>query len=185
MGLMDVLKGMENGPHGAPGGSNGGGGGMSPMTMALLGLFAYKTVQHFTSHPVAQPIPPGGKNAVPPQRPAGGLSHVMTSGLGTLLAGGAAGSILSGGLNDLINQFKEKGQGEAAESWVGSGPNKSISADALAKVLSDDQVKTLTEHTGLSREQLLKGLSQLLPEAVNQMTPAGKSPTDKELQQLL
>jgi uncharacterized protein YidB (DUF937 family) len=183
MGLMDVLRGMQNGPHGAPAGSSGG-GGMSPMSMALLGLLAYKTVQHFTSHPVAQPIPQGNGNAVPPQRPSGGLSHIMT-GMGPLLAGGAAGSVLSGGLNDLINQFKEKGQGETAESWVGTGPNKPISADALAKVLSDEQIKTLTEHTGLTREQLLKGLSQLLPEAVNQMTPAGKPPTEQDLQRAL
>jgi uncharacterized protein YidB (DUF937 family) len=55
----------------------------------------------------------------------------------------------------------------------------------LAKVLSDEQIQTLTEHTGLTREQLLKGLSELLPEAVNQMTPAGKPPTDQELQQAL
>jgi uncharacterized protein YidB (DUF937 family) len=183
MGLMDVLRGMENGPHGAPGGSSGG-GGISPMNMALLGLLAYKTVQHFTSHPVAQPIPQDGHNAVPPQRPSGGLSHIMT-GMGPLLAGGAAGSVLSGGLNDLINQFKEKGQGEVAESWVGTGANKPISADGLAKVLSDEQIKTLTEHTGLTREQLLKGLSELLPEAVNQMTPAGKPPTDQDLQRAL
>jgi len=183
MGLMDVLRGMQNGPHGAPAGSSGG-GGMSPMSMALLGLLAYKAVQHFTSHPVAQPIPQGNGNAVPPPRPSGGLSHIMT-GMGPLLAGGAAGSVLSGGLNDLINQFKAKGQGEVAESWVGTGANKSISADGLAKVLSDEQIQTLTEHTGLTREQLLKGLSELLPEAVNQMTPAGKPPTDQELQQAL
>ena len=32
MGLLDVLTGMRNGPRGH------GGGGMSPITMALLGL---------------------------------------------------------------------------------------------------------------------------------------------------
>ena len=42
MGLMDVLNGMQHGPHGdrssAPSSSSGG---MSPMTMAILGLLAY------------------------------------------------------------------------------------------------------------------------------------------------
>ena len=46
MGLMDILNGMQNGPRGqqqqAPAGS---GGGMSPMTMALLGLLAYKAIK--------------------------------------------------------------------------------------------------------------------------------------------
>ena len=44
MGLMDILNGMENGPRGAkqPTGSSGSGsGGMSPMTMALIGLLAW------------------------------------------------------------------------------------------------------------------------------------------------
>jgi hypothetical protein len=41
MGLLDVLTGMRNGPRGF----GGGGGGMSPITMALLGLLAYKAVK--------------------------------------------------------------------------------------------------------------------------------------------
>jgi hypothetical protein len=43
MGLMDVLRGMANGPRGpaAPGGR----GGISPITMGLLALLAYKTMR--------------------------------------------------------------------------------------------------------------------------------------------
>ena len=43
MGLLDVLNGMQNGPRGA----SAGRGGMSPITMALLGLLAYKAVKGF------------------------------------------------------------------------------------------------------------------------------------------
>jgi uncharacterized protein YidB (DUF937 family) len=41
-------------------------------------------------------------------------------GLGGLLAGGAAGGVLSGGLNDLLRQFQQNGQGDVAKSWIGS-----------------------------------------------------------------
>jgi hypothetical protein len=44
MGLLDVLTGMRNGPRGF----GGGGRGMSPITMALLGLIKdieYETLQ--------------------------------------------------------------------------------------------------------------------------------------------
>jgi hypothetical protein len=44
MGLLDVLTGMRNGPRGF----GGGGGGMSPITMALLDLLAYKAVRGFS-----------------------------------------------------------------------------------------------------------------------------------------
>jgi uncharacterized protein YidB (DUF937 family) len=35
--------------------------------------------------------------------------------------------------------------------------------------------------TGLSREELLSGLSQQLPEVINHMTPDGRLPTDHEV----
>src|ERR1700675_110572 len=188
MGLMDVLNGMQNGPHGPRGPSTGSGGGMSPMTMAILGLLAYKTFKSFTSKRSAAPAAPGAPGA--PGRgqapsPGGGISDILKTGLGSVLAGGAAGSILSGGLGDLLKQFQQSGQGDVAKTWVGNGPNKAISSDDLAKALGGDQINTLMAHTGLSRQDLLAGLSQYLPEAVNQLTPDGRLPTEQELSRSL
>ena len=60
MGLLDVLNGMQNGPRGQRGPSQQRGGGMSPMTMAILGLLAFKAVKSFTgSQPSARPASPG------------------------------------------------------------------------------------------------------------------------------
>jgi uncharacterized protein YidB (DUF937 family) len=189
MGLMDVLNGMQNGPHGPRGQSTGSGGGMSPMTMAILGLLAYKTFKSFTSPPSAPAAAPGAPGA-PGRGPAaspggGGISDILKGGLGTVLAGGAAGSILSGGLGDLLKQFQQSGHGDVAKSWVDNGPNKAISSDDLAKALGGDQIETLMAHTGLSRQDLLAGLSQQLPEIVNQLTPDGRLPTEQELSRSL
>jgi uncharacterized protein YidB (DUF937 family) len=180
MGLMDVLNGMQNGPHGPRGEStgSGSGGGMSPITMAVLGLLAYKTFKSFTSQTVAPTAPPAPGT---PSRQAGGISDILKGGLGTVLAGGAAGSILSGGLGDLLKQLQQSGHGEVAKSWVDNGPNKAVSSDDLAKALGGDQIETLMAHTGLSRQDLLAGLSQYLPEVVNQLTPDGRVPTEQEL----
>jgi uncharacterized protein YidB (DUF937 family) len=101
-------------------------------------------------------------------------------GLGGLLTGGAAGSILSGGLGDLLKQFHEGGHGEKVSSWVGTGQNHAISPADLEKVLDSDQIDALTAQTGLSREELLAGLSQHLPAAVDELTPQGRLPTDHE-----
>jgi uncharacterized protein YidB (DUF937 family) len=38
-----------------------------------------------------------------------------------VLGGGAAGTPLSGGLNDLLKQLQQNGQ---ANSWIGTGQNK-------------------------------------------------------------
>ena len=185
MGLIDVLNGMQNGPHGPRGSSTGSGGGMSPLTMAVLGLLAYKAVKSFTSQPGAAPAAPAAPGSSQSAGSGGGLGDILKNGLGGLLAGGAAGSVLSGGLNDLLKQFQQSGHGDVAKSWVATGPNKAISSDDLAKALGGDQINTLMAHTGLSRQDLLAGLSQYLPEAVNQLTPDGRLPTEQELSRSL
>ena len=185
MGLIDVLNGMQNGPHGPRGPSTGGGGGMSPLTMAVLGLLAYKAVKSFTSQPGAAPAAPAAPGSSQSAGAGGGLGDILKNGLGGLLAGGAAGSVLSGGLNDLLKQFQQSGHGDVAKTWVDTGPNKAISSDDLAKALGGDQINTLIAHTGLSRQDLLAGLSQYLPEAVNQLTPDGRLPTEQEVSRSL
>jgi uncharacterized protein YidB (DUF937 family) len=185
MGLMDVLNGMQQGPRGqrtpAPAGSSSG---MSPIAMAILGLLAYKAVKHLGgSQPSPGSTAPGGVATAGAQ--GGGLGNLLKGGLGGLLAGGAAGGVLSGGLNDLLKQFQEKGQSDVANSWVGKGPNKQISPDVLSKVLSEDQIKMLTQQTGMSREELIKALSDQLPDVVNHLTPEGRIPTEQEASRLL
>ncbi len=194
MGLLDILNGMQNGPRG-PSDANASaqGGGMSPITMAILALLAYKAVKHLggdqAGRPNTQPVPaPGTTTAatggLPNDGLGGTLGGLLQGGLGGtlggLLAGGAAGSILSGGLGDLLNQFQQSGHGDAANSWVSTGPNRQISPNDLANALGVDQINALASQTGLSREELLAGLSQQLPEVINHLTPDGRMPTEQE-----
>jgi uncharacterized protein YidB (DUF937 family) len=191
MGLLDVLNGMQNGPRGPSNPSAQTGGGMSPMTMAILALLAYKAVKHLGgSQPGATPAPAPAPSPVNAGLPGGGmggggLGDLLKGGLGGLLAGGAAGSVISGGLGDLLKQFQQNGQSEAANSWVSPGPNKQIAPDDLAKALGADQINTLASQSGMSREELLAGLSQHLPEVVNHLTPDGRLPTEGELSERL
>ena len=193
MGLLDILNGMQNGPRG-PSDPEAKGSGMSPMTMAILALLAYKAVKHLGG---SQPDTNPAGNTPAPQAPGGtinaslpgggglagggSLGDLLKGGLGGLLAGGAAGSILSGGLGDLLKQFQQNGHSETANSWVSPGPNKQISPNDLAGALGADQINALTSQTGLSREELLSGLSQHLPEVINHLTPDGRLPTENEI----
>ncbi|HLK83345.1 MAG TPA: YidB family protein [Xanthobacteraceae bacterium] len=189
MGLMDVLRGMQYGPHGQPppAPERGGGAGMSPITMAILGLLAYKAMKSFGGEQREAPSPAGpappssaGRNinVSAPEQSGGGLEDVLKGGLGSLLAAGsaAAGSILGGGLNDLVRRLQQSGLHEEANSWIGAGPNKTIAPNDLAKALGDDQINAMMQHSGLSRDELLEGLSRHLPQVVDQLTPNGKVP---------
>lgn len=187
MGLLDVLNGMQNGPRGpATPSSQQSSGGMSPMTMALIALLGWKAFKHLTAgQPDAAPAPQQ-RAPLPPPTPvntggSGGLSDLLKGGLGGLLAGGAAGSVLSGGLGDLLNQLQQGGHGEAANSWVGKGENKAIAPGDLANALGADQIESLSAQSGLSRDELLSGLSQYLPQVVDHLTPDGRLPTENEL----
>jgi uncharacterized protein YidB (DUF937 family) len=181
MGLLDVLNGMQQGPRG-PSNPGAQSGGMSPMTMAILALLAYKAVKHLGgSQPGTTPAPapsPGNVNA---GAGGGGLGDLLKGGLGGLLAGGAAGSVISGGLGDLLKQFQQNGQGEVANSWVGKGENKPIAPGDLANALGADQIDSLASHSGMSRDELLRGLSQYLPGVIDHLTPDGRLPTEGEL----
>lgn len=176
MGLLDVLNGMQNGPRGpSEPNKESESSGMSPLTMAILAVLGYKALKHLTgSHSGASPSAP----------PAPAPRSTINAGapVGTVNAG-LPGS--GGGLSDLLNQLQNKGHGETANSWVSPGPNKQIAPRDLADALGADQINALTAQTGLSRDELLAGLSQHLPEVVHHLTPDGRLPTENELSRLL
>src|SRR5215470_3349491 len=111
-------------------------------------------------------------------RPAG--SNPTPGGLGPLLGGAAAGTLLSGGLGSLINDLQNGGLGRAAQSWIDRGPNQEVAPADLKNALGADTLDALTRQTGLSREELLQGLSQNLPDFIDQLTPNGRLPTEAE-----
>src|SRR5262245_37478874 len=174
MGLLDVLSGISNAEPGqrTPGSS----GGMSPMTKAIIGAIAFQAIKAFASNQASA----GTSDKQSPGATGGGLDDLLKGGLGGLLAGGAGGNVLSGGLNDLLKQFQQNGQGEVAKSWIGPGPNKTISPNDLATALGADRINTLAGFSGMSRDELLNGLSQQLPDVVDQLTPEGRLPTAQE-----
>jgi hypothetical protein len=88
MGLSDVLNGMRNGPRG---GASGSSGGMSPITMGLLALLAYKALKGsgvLGSSPTEQPQTPLGstpRNSIQAEREGSD----WLSGLEKMIAGAA------------------------------------------------------------------------------------------------
>ena len=185
MGLLDILNNLQSGPREQNAPANGG-RGMSPMVIAILGLLAQQAIKSFAGgQQGSRPGDAGSGGAGANVGMPGGLGDLLKGGLGGLLGGGAAGSVLSGGLNDLIKQFQQSGQGEVANSWVGTGPNKPISPNDLASALGADRINSLAAQSGMSREGLLNGLSQNLPAVIDQLTPEGRLPTEEEAARLV
>lgn len=109
----------------------------------------------------------------------------MLGNLGGLFGGASAGSVLSGGVGDLVERFKQSGRAEAAGSWVKTGPNQPMGSDHLEQAIGPDVLGTLSERTGLSGEELLARLTRDLPGAVDTFAPQGRLPTEEEAARLL
>jgi uncharacterized protein YidB (DUF937 family) len=148
-----------------------------PSMTALLGLLAIAGYQNRDK--LAEML--GGQS--PDRTGVPGGSGQQSGGLGGLggllggLGGAGAGGLLSGGLGELVQRFQQNGHGDVAESWVGTGPNKDVAPQQLEQAIGPDVLDSLTQQTGLSREDILARLSKDLPHAVDQYTPEGRLPT--------
>jgi uncharacterized protein YidB (DUF937 family) len=138
----------------APGGNVG-----KPLLLALLALLASGAL-----------FGRGGSSG----RPASTGSPSSDEGAGGLL----------GGLGGLLDKLQKGGLGNVANSWVGPGQNQPASPGQLGSALGPDIIKTLAQRSGLSEEEITKGLSQILPGIVDKLTPNGRLPTLAELSEL-
>jgi uncharacterized protein YidB (DUF937 family) len=141
------------------------------------------------------------RNAFP-----GGVGKPLMLALGALLASGVltkggsgqtasagtqpatdtsdAGGVL-GGLGGLLGKLQQGGLGDQTKSWVGTGQNQPVSPNQLGQALGPNIIKTLSQMTGVSEDELTKQLSQGIPVIVNKLTPNGKLPTVAELSKMI
>lgn len=160
-GLGDILGDILGGGRGRqprPGGT--GGGGLGDILGDILGGGR-----------------PGGMRAM-------GSGGAQGDPFGDVVRGGAGaglGGLLSVGLRGLLQQFDESGHGDQARSWVDQTDNKPITAAEIEDTFGVDTIDTLVVQLGVPRDELLSGLAQVLPQAVDQMTPEGRLPTPDDM----
>ena len=145
--------------------------GMPSMT-ALLGLLAIAGYQNRDK--LAEMLKGASANNPTPGGAAG--QGGLLGNLGAMLGGAGVGGLLNGGIGELLEKFKQNGQGETAQSWVNDGPNREVSPPQLKQAIGPDVLAALEQQTGLSQEELLARLSRELPAAVDKYTPDGRLP---------
>jgi uncharacterized protein YidB (DUF937 family) len=103
---------------------------------------------------------------------AGGIDPQMIMGI--------VGALMNntGGLSGLLEKLQQGGLGDAAASWVGTGANQPVSADALGSALGPDLMGQITQALGGNGQQAGNVLAQVLPGLVDQLTPQGQLPAD-------
>ncbi|MGB8433229.1 MAG: YidB family protein [Burkholderiales bacterium] len=195
MGILDDLLASAAGAQGTGGQSMGnareeslrpmsagpGGGGSNQMLMALLPVILSMLASRSGGAPAPQ-SGGGGLGDILGQVLGGGASQRgggMGDILGQILGGGSGVSGAqegSGGLGNLIEGFQRAGYGEHARSWVGTGQNAAITPEAIEQVFGRGGLEAIARQAGVSEADAARGLSQLLPEVVDRVTPNGDVP---------
>lgn len=163
MALLDILTGGFANPANTAASPR-----VPPLAKALAELFAYKQAGNG----------PGGASPSMSDRLD---DFFKPSGSGGPTAKGIMGALLTGGLMDVVAQFRGAGKGDVVDSWVGHGANAPVSAKDLSSTLTEEQIAFLMKRTGMTREELLAGLSTRLPAVVDALTPDGRLPTTDEM----
>lgn len=78
-----------------------------------------------------------------------------------------------GGVKGIVAQFQQQGLGPTIQSWVGNGENLPISPEQIQHALGSETVQQLAAKLGIPPDQLAAKLSEILPQAVDKMTPTG------------
>src|SRR5262245_36171372 len=82
----------------------------------------------------------------------------------------------SGGVQGIVNQFEKQGFGPTVRSWVGTGANQPIAPEHVEQVLGSDLLQQMSSKTGVPVADLKQKLAEVLPQAIDQMTPGGVIP---------
>jgi uncharacterized protein YidB (DUF937 family) len=82
-----------------------------------------------------------------------------------------------GGVKGVVEEFQKKGFGPTVQSWVGTGENQPISSDEVHQALGSDTIRELASKLGIPPEEMASKLANILPQAIDKMTPQGTAGT--------
>jgi uncharacterized protein YidB (DUF937 family) len=81
-----------------------------------------------------------------------------------------------GGVQGVVNQLRTNGLGQTVNSWIADGTNAPISTGEVHKAFGEQTINELAAKSGLSPQELTAKLAQVLPHAVDALTPGGEVP---------
>ena len=107
---------------------------------------------------------------------------VVLDGLMTGAAGPDVLSVVSalihkhGGLAGMVEHLQQHGLGTAVRSWIKTGQNLPMSIDQVQEVFGPSTLIELAVRLGLSPQILARQVAELLPLAIDHLTPTGTLP---------
>jgi uncharacterized protein YidB (DUF937 family) len=82
----------------------------------------------------------------------------------------------NGGIQGVLGKFEQAGLGTQAQSWIGTGQNQPVDANAISQIFGQGQLGQIAQQLGITHEQAAGQLAQVLPQVVDKLTPQGQIP---------
>jgi uncharacterized protein YidB (DUF937 family) len=119
------------------------------------------------------------------------LDGLLNSALGGMMGqGGQAQNPLlqvalqllqqNGGIEGMLDKFRQGGYADQAASWQSTGQNIPVSGNALQEVLGTGSIGQIAQQLGMSHNETAGGLAQMLPQLIDQFTPNGEVPDQQD-----
>lgn len=85
-----------------------------------------------------------------------------------------------GGMSGLVEQFRSRGFGQQADSWVSTGANLPITGSQIEQALGNNAIGDMAAKLGLGQTEVSSRLAELLPNLVDRLTPNGAIPENQQ-----
>jgi uncharacterized protein YidB (DUF937 family) len=86
----------------------------------------------------------------------------------------------NGGIGGLLDRLNKKGYGSQASSWISTGPNRALDANAVHEVIDAQELSQVANQLGVSEGEVSQGMAEILPELVDQLSPEGQLPPEAD-----
>lgn len=103
----------------------------------------------------------------------GVLGGIMGAEMATVVNGLI---VRHGGVQGMVSQLRSGGLGPTVNSWINEGPGAPVAPEQVHKAFGDKTMNELAAENGMSPQELAQRLAQVLPHAVDALTPEGSVP---------
>jgi uncharacterized protein YidB (DUF937 family) len=86
----------------------------------------------------------------------------------------------NGGMNAVLDKFRQKGLNRQAQSWMSSGDNEPIDGQTVQQVVGQDELRQMAQRLGVPEEQVAQAFAEIMPEMVDKLTPDGQMPREAD-----
>ena len=78
-----------------------------------------------------------------------------------------------GGIGAVFASLQKNGLGAQAQSWMSTSSNQQVSPEQINQLFGSTEINHMASQAGVSQDAVLSGLSALMPQVIDQLTPSG------------